>query len=224
MYLLISVFLFIPWGLIYYYKPNLRSRIVKSSLFAAPFGIINMWFRIDYWHAPEVFFFSFISLEDILFAFVTTGISFTIFDALFTVKEIKSEKPRKHITLLFIPIIISSFFILNNGLGINSMFMWAIPMLVLATVIVIIRRDLLVQSIVSALILTLFSIPIYMFLFNYLSPDFWDTYWYLSGTKYGITVFGNVPVLELLWYFSWASFCGVVYHFTRGTKKVLRKF
>ena len=54
MYLYICLLLFIPWTIIFYTKKNFRSRMIKAGLLAAPFGVINMWFRIDYWYAPEV--------------------------------------------------------------------------------------------------------------------------------------------------------------------------
>ena len=155
-----------------------------ASFLGAPFAFINMWFRIDYWNPPELFFFHIMSIEDILFAFTTTGISVTIFDALFTERQIKSTKSRNTLTYIFIPTIILSFFFLNNYLGINSMFMWAIPMIFLAIVIVIIRNDLLIPSLISAILSMLIAIPIYILLFNYISPEYWDKYWYLKGTKY----------------------------------------
>ena len=219
-YFLLGVFLAIPWLVIFYFKKNLRRRMLIASFLGAPFAFINMWFRIDYWNPPELFFFHIMSIEDILFAFTTTGISVTIFDALFTERQIKSTKSRNTLTYIFIPTIILSFFFLNNYLGINSMFMWAIPMIFLAIVIVIIRNDLLIPSLISAVLSMLIAIPIYILLFNYISPEYWDKYWYLKGTKYETSILGNVPLMELLWYFSWGSFSGVMYDFTRGTKKV----
>lgn len=222
-YFLLGVFLAIPWLLIFYFKKNLRRRILIASCIGAPFAFINSWFRLDYWNPPELFFFYIMSIEDILFAFTTTGISFTIFDALFTQQQVKAYKSRKNLSYLFIPIIIGSFFFLQNYLGLNSMFMWAIPMIVLAIVVVIIRKDLFIPSILSAILSMLIAIPIYIILFNYISPDYWDKYWYLKGTKYETSILGNVPLMELLWYFSWGCFSGVMYDFAKGTKKIPNK-
>jgi hypothetical protein len=62
-----------------------------------------------------------------------------------------------------------------------------------------------------------------MILFNIIAPDFWNNYWFLAETKHGITILGNVPVLELLYYFSFASTCAIMYDFVKGTKKVPNK-
>ena len=166
MFLWICVLLFIPWALIYFPNKHLRSRMLKAGVIAIPFGVVDMWFRIDYWHAPEVLFWHVISFEDVLFGFFTTGICVSIYDAIFTKKQVQTEKAQRKISMLLFPLIIISFFVLNNGLGLNSMFMWAIPMAVAALVIIIFRRDLLIPSIVTASLMTLIAIPIYKFL-NY---------------------------------------------------------
>lgn len=223
MYLWICLLLFIPWAIIYLYTPQLRNRMIKSGLIAIPFGVTHLWFRVDYWQPPEVLFLYIISLEDILFGFVTTGIGISVFDALFTSKQVKLVKDRKKIALSFFPIIVVSFFILKNGVGFNSMFMWVTPVILAALVIIIMRKDLLIPSLVTAFVMTLFALIIYIILFNYISPKFWDTYWLLANSKYGITVFDNVPVLELLWYFSYGLISGIMYDFTKGTKKVPNK-
>jgi hypothetical protein len=56
----------------------------------------------------------------------------------------------------------------------------------------------------------------YIILFDVISPHFWDNYWLLADTKWGITIFGNVPVTELVWYASWAVFVSVSYPFISG--------
>ena len=224
MYLWICILLFIPWGIIYYFRPLLRNRLVKSGLIALPFAFIDdIWFRVDYWNAPEIFSIYPIAIEDLLFCFVISGISITVFDALFTKEQIPTYKPRTKLTLSFFPITITSFIILHNILGINSMYMWAIPCFVLSVVVLLIRRDLILPSLISATIVTLIIIPIYMILFNIFAPDFWDTYWFLKDTKHGITILGNVALLELLYYFSFASIASIMYDFAKGTTKVYKK-
>ena len=222
-YFLLGAFLIVVSCIIYYLRKDLRSRMIKVCLLAAPFGFINMWFRIDYWNPPELFFFHIMSIEDVLFSIGSTGISVTIYDALFTKEQVKTEKSRKKLSVLFIPIIIISFFFLHGYLKLNSMFMWAIPFIVLAIIVVIIRKDLIIPSIISGILSMLIAIPIYIILFNYISPEYWDKYWFLNGTKYETSILGNIPLMELLWYFSWGCFSGVMYDFAKGTTKVYKK-
>lgn len=221
MYLAICLLLFIPWTIIFYFKRDYRKRMLQTGLLAAPFGVINMWFRIDYWNAPEVLLVSnIISLEDALFGFTTTGLSVTIYDLFFNTKNSPSTKSASKILALFFVLIFSSFFIINNVLGYNSMFMFCWPLNVLTLVMVFYRKDLLKISIFTSVILVFLAIVIYAFLFNYITPNFWKTYWFLWGTKIGWTVFGNVPLLELYWYFSWSSFMSILYNFVKGSSKI----
>jgi len=198
--------------------------MIISGLVAAPLGVIHIWWRIDYWSPPELFFFSIISLEDMIFGFVSTGISFTIYDAIFTKEKIKLKNNKKKTYLSYCLIIIASFFLLNNGLGLNSMFMFSIPTLAFSAIMIIQRKDLLVPSILSGFLSVIIVIPLYIILFNYIAPNYWNTYWHLADTKLGLTIFGNVPVLELLWYFSWGCFAGISYDFAKGTKNSKNNF
>ena len=167
MYLWLGVSFLVPWLIIYIKRPLLRSRMIKSGLIAAPFGFIeDVWFRVDYWNAPEIFSMYPIDIEDIIFAFFSTGITIAIYDAIFTKKQVVHYKKRTTLTLIFMPLIILSFYILQNVLGINSMYMWSIPMFVVAFIVILIRRDLLIPSIVTAFLVTLIMIPIYIILFN----------------------------------------------------------
>lgn len=220
-YLSICLLLFIPWTIIFYFKKEFRSRMIKTGLLAAPFGVINMWFRIDYWEAPEVLMLSnLISLEDALFGFVTTGISVTLFDALFNKKNSPSTKSPTKTLLLFFPLVFGSYFILNNGLGFNSMFMFCWPLNALTIAMVLIRKDLFLPSIVTGVLCVLMALVIYIYLFDFVSPDFWKTYWFLWGTNIGWTIFGNVPVLEMYWYFSWATYVSILYNFATGSRRI----
>ena len=223
-YLYISFIFFIPWFLIYYYNSNLRNRMIKAGLMAIPFGALNLWYKEDYWNAPEIYvLFNIISIEDILFAFITTGISVTLYDVFFTEKQVEFEPKKTKQIWFFFFFIMTSFVILREVLKINSMFMFAIPLIISAIIVIIKRRDLLIPSIFTALIFSALSIVIYIILFNFILPDFWTTYWFLSEKEIGWTIFGNVPVLEVLWYFSWGCFSAVLYDYGKGTKKVLKK-
>jgi hypothetical protein len=63
-----------------------------------------------------------------------------------------------------------------------------------------------------------------MFLFNFVAPNYWDTYWYLTDTKYDIKIFGNVLIVELMQYFSYGCLAGIIYLFAKGLKTEVRKF
>lgn len=63
------------------------------------------------------------------------------------------------------------------------------------------------------------TIVIYHIIFNFIAPEYWNSYWLLANTKLGFTPIGNIPLTELVWYFSWGCFAGIEYDFTYGQVK-----
>lgn len=106
--------------------------------------------------------------------------------------------------------------IFNGFFHINSIFVSSFAFLIIASWMILLRKDLFVPSLLSGLLFTLFALLIYVILFDLLSPNFWNNYWLLENTKYGIKVLGNIPLTELFWYFSWGCLAGIAYDFTMG--------
>ena len=82
------------------------------------------------------------------------------------------------------------------------------------------RTDLLKEAFFSGLFVLIILFAVYHILFNLIFLDFWDKCWLLANTKYGITIYGNIPLTEMIWYFTWGSFSGVAYNFASGKKKI----
>jgi len=72
----------------------------------------------------------------------------------------------------------------------------------------------------SGVLVVIVIIPIYVIIFNVLSPKYWNEYWLLYETKFGGMILSNIPITELFWYFSWGSFAGVGYDFVSGKRKI----
>lgn len=102
-YLFISLFLFIPWFIIIFKRPDLRRKVIKTSLIGGVAGLIaNFWYFRDYWRPPSLFGNTVISIEDFLFGFLITGIATSIYDTVFNRKYVKKHKKRKKIFWEFI--------------------------------------------------------------------------------------------------------------------------
>lgn len=102
-YLFISLFLFIPWFIIIFKRPDLRRKVIKTSLIGGVAGLIaNFWYFRDYWRPPSLFGNTVISIEDFLFGFLITGISASIYNTAFNKKYVKKHKKRKKIFWEFI--------------------------------------------------------------------------------------------------------------------------
>ncbi|OGH24124.1 MAG: hypothetical protein A3B47_04625 [Candidatus Levybacteria bacterium RIFCSPLOWO2_01_FULL_39_24] len=219
-YLLLSILLLLIWSVFFLFlKKEVRRILIKASVVGGLAGLIaEFWYFKDYWRPPLLFGDAKIFLEDFLFGFAFTGIAATIYKVLFKKEGSKHEKGHRIIFFVFFVIGILSLLLFNNLLKINSIFVSSFVFLILSFMMVFIRKDLVMQSIMSGILSLSVIIPIYILLFNFISPGYWDKYWLLANTAFGIKIIGNIPVTELLWYFSWSCLAGIAYDFYHGNK------
>jgi hypothetical protein len=215
-FLLISVGLLPLWVFIFTVRKDLRKKILLSGFIGGFVGIISeFWYFTDYWRPPQIIN-GIPQLEDYLFGFLVTGISVSIYDLVFSRITDKEEKPHKKLTLLLFFIGLVSLLVFNNFLNINSILVSSLTFNTLALVMIYFRRDLLKRAVGTGLLLVIVITPIYVLLFDWVAPEYWAKYWLLAGNSFGITILGNVPLTELLWYFSWGFLGGIIYDFTGG--------
>lgn len=222
-YLLLSLYLLFVWLIIFLFlKKESRKILIKTSIVGGLAGLIaELWYFKDYWHPPSLFN-NTISLEDFLFGFAFTGIAATIYEVIFKKENKKYGKGHKIIFIILFVIGVFSLLLFNNLLKINSIFVSSLAFLIFSLIMVFIRKDLAMRFIMSGILSLLVIIPIYVLLFNFIFPAYWGKYGLLANTTFGIRVIVNVPVTELLWYFSWSCLAGIVYDFYYGSKgKVL---
>lgn len=212
-YLFLDLLLFIPWLVIFTMRKDLRRKMIKGGIFGGIAGpIAEFWFHKDYW-LPPVIIHSAVSIEDILFGFVITGMAVSIFDAIFMIKK---ESPafgeKRKFRLMFLAGF-AGFVIGTSWLGFNSIFVSSAIFLILTAKMIALHPSLWKRALASGIALMILIIPIYAFLFNVAAPDYWHAHWLLTGTKYDATVLGNIALTELLWYFAWGSMAGAGYAF-----------
>ncbi|MGS2761903.1 lycopene cyclase domain-containing protein [Sinomicrobium sp. M5D2P9] len=219
-YLFISVFLCVPWIIFFRSRPDLRRKIWKASVIGGFAGLIaEFWYFRDYWHPPSSVGSATVSPEDFLFGFFVTGLAVSVYDVVFRKTTSNGEQRRKkHFAFLFLTGV-GALFLFNNLLGFHSIFVSSVSFIIFSIIMVIVRKDLWRPLLASGILILLLIIPIYAIIFNLMSPTYWDSYGLLSGTPYGATILGNIPLTELLWYFSWGCMAGIAYDFASGKKK-----
>ena len=195
--------------------------MLKVSFIGGFAGFVaEYWYFKDYWQPPTLMGKSVISIEDFLFGFTIMGIAVSIYEFLFSVKVSPVYRNRKKMFGRMFLIGIICMMLFNIQLGINSIIVSSI-VFVLYTVFMLVKRpDLRVQAIASGLFTLAVVIPIYALLFNVINTTYWDSYWMLARTHLGVTVFGNIPVTELLWYFTFGCFAGIAHSFASGRAEV----
>lgn len=224
-YLFLSLLLLAIWLIIFWFLQNgARKILIKISVIGGLAGLISeLWYFKDYWHPPSLLGNARISLEDFLFGFAFVGIAATIYKVIFKKDNERHKKGYKTMFFIFFVIGVFSLLLFNNLLKFNSIFVSSFIFLILSLIMVFVRKDLMVQSIMSGILSLLVIIPIYILLFNFMFPNYWDKYWLLADTTFGIKVIGNIPMTELLWYFSCGCFAGIAYDFYTGREGTLTK-
>lgn len=213
------IILFLTWLIIFKKRKDLRRRLWVSGLCMTPVTLMEYWCLKDYWNPPGPYFFKFISIENIIFFFFITGICVTVFDTILKKRNVKKLK-RNKITIYLYPIlIIVSLLFFTSYLKYNSILVICFTTLLFTCFILYSRKDLIIPSIITGIIMTIYAITSYTLLFNILFVEYWDKYWLLNNSAIGGKILGNIPLTELLWYFSWSSFCVVFYNYVDGQIK-----
>jgi len=220
-YLFISGLFFLPWMCIYGLKKSLRKKMLKTSVIAGFAGFVaEYWYFKDYWQPSTLMGRSVISIEDFLFGFTITGIGVAVYEFAFSVKTALVYKSRKKQLGLFFLFGVFFMMVFNIVLGINSIVVSCAAFILFTAAMISIRPDLLRQSLLSGLFTLMVVVPVYALLFNIVSPHYWDDHWLLAKTGMGVTLLGNIPATELVWYFSWGCFAGTAHSFASGRARV----
>ncbi len=217
-YLLLGLFLSSIWGVIWYFRKDLRSKLYKASAIGAVLGPVSeYWYLKDYWNPPRTFAWSIFSLEDILFGATVLGVSAVLYEAVSRRKPLTHDHSRLPSFIGLLIACVIALFIFTNLLGFSSIFVTSFLFLFAACFMVAHRTDLFIPSVSTGGLLLVIIIPIYLLLFELLFRDFWREYWFLYDTPTGWIVSRSLPCTVLIWYFSLGTVGGIFSHFIRGT-------
>ena len=220
-YLFLGVLLFLIWLSFYFIRKDLRRKQLKVSWFGGLAGLIaEYWYFKDYWHPYSILGRKIVSPEDFIFGFTITGISVVVYDIFFKTKDEQYVTNNKKTFGNMFILGVASLFLFNIFFGYNSIFVSSITFVILSLFMLSKRADLLKEAFFSGLIVLIIMFVVYHILFNLMFLDFWDKCWLLTNTRYGIEIYGNIPLTEMIWYFTWGSFSGIAYNFASGKKKI----
>lgn len=217
-YLILAVMFLAPLSVIYFVRTDLRQMIKRLFFIGGFMGIIaEYWYFKDYWRPPTLLGVAKVSIEDFLFGVSAVCLGAVLYKFVYKIKYTDSMYPKRYKLLCaYFVLGYGSMIIFNGMLHINSIFVSYFIFLIISAWMISLRKDLLVPSLMSGVLLTLFALVVYVILFDLLSPHYWGSYWLLVHTRYGVKLFGNIPLTELFWYFSWGCLAGIAYDFTTG--------
>ncbi len=192
--------------------------IIMSILFAI-FGVFaEYWWTQDWWK-PQNITGTIIGLEDLLLGFSIGGISAVLYEELFKKRIYKYKSGNHNLGIASLMMLcFLSFLFIFYVLNLNSFIATTIIQIIIGIILVILRRDLMYDALLTGLSLCAVSIVVFILL-EYLSPNFVENAWnwsYLTGTR-----FMAAPIEDLIFFFL-SGFCiAPFYLFWRNEK--LRK-
>lgn len=212
-YLSFFVFFGIAWIVLYVMRRDLRSEMLKLSIFCAPLGILGEYFARQDYYFLTVTYPSFWTLQAALIGFVYGGVAVAVYAAWrhlhFT--RYHSKTPKHPLWLPTLAIGGSLvMFIGMRYFDINSVYLSMMVMFIGAFSILFLRPDLWGYALGSGIAVMILSTAFYL-LFQYVFDGALSYYW--NGAVLNWGSFFGVPMEELLWAFAWGFLIGPSYEF-----------
>lgn len=212
-YLLGDTALFLVWLILFLWRKDVRKEMLFLSIVFGILGLIlGFVYTIDWWH-PLTLTHTIIGIEDFILGFVAGGVGGVIYEEIFK-KKLKPRNFKKNKSgLSFIPIILIGlvfFYFFFYFLKISSFYASLLGLFILTIFILIKRKDLIQDSLVSGFLLAIVSLIFYI-IPELLMPGWIASSWYFENLS-GIT-FLKVPIEDILWFFFSGCFIGPLYEF-----------
>lgn len=225
-YLIGDLVLLLIWFILYYWRKDVRKEMMFMSLIIGFIGVISEFaYTADWWH-PLTITNTRVGIEDFILGFVIGGIAAVCYEEFFKKKMYfrklsKSKKVRdnKNFVLIILATIII-FFINFSLLGVNSFYSTIIAFIIPLFLILFIRRDLVYDSLISGVLLTVISLISYIVV-EWITPGYINIFWKQDFIS-GIMVLG-IPIEDLIWFFFVGAFIGPLYEFWQEGRLVNMK-
>lgn len=194
-----------------------------SLLFLMAGTISELLYFQDYWRPASILSANFGSVnllfEDFIFSFAIAGIGVIIFNIIF--KKLKYELLRSvnGALLFFLQVVIvgTVSYVLFLFFGINSIFATSFGFLSSAILTLILRKDLILNSIMSGILMAslmfISYLPLFYLVIN--TDDLFRQGWLIYGSPLDIRIF-HVPLTEIIWGFAFGMFIGPLYELISG--------
>jgi hypothetical protein len=222
-YLALAVAIFTVACGIYLVRPDLRRALLASAGFGAIWGPISeYWFMRDYWRPMGILGGSW--LEDIVFGSGIAALSCGSYLLLARRRLLADASVARHpYVLLAFPVAYALVSQLSQSwLHLNSIIAAMLVYLGFAAFMTGLRHDLAVPAVVSGLIMACVALAGYAVGLDLVldGKTVLSSIWLLDGQSLGVTVLGNVPLTEVLWYGCWGCLMGIAYEYVTGARLV----
>ncbi len=214
---LVGAFIFgLIWLIFFWRRRDLRREILVLSLLAGIMGPASEHFYLaDYWQ-PEYWFPASLRIEDFLAGFFLGGIAAVGYEIFWRRRhQCACDLKTTWILPLTAFLGLASLIFFFHIIGLNSIYSSIISFILVAALILAVRRDLLPAALGSGLVLSSVMFIFYL-IYQQIYPGIISQWWRLNQIS-GILILG-VPVEELVWGFSWGMVAGPLYEFAAKLK------
>lgn len=209
------------WATLFLIRKDLRKEMLLVGIFIGLLSVLTsyFWWTIDWWR-PATITGTIVGVEDFLMGFTAGGIMSVIYkvirnDSSYNRYKFKFYKLSTIILMLFMA---GATTWLTFVIGLTTFWSSLIAMLSVALFIMYVRRDLIVDSVVSGLAMMIISISFYLVASGI--SNTWVNSTYLHGLS-GARV-ANIPIEEFVFWFLAGMWVGPIYEYALG-KKLRRK-
>ena len=210
---------FLVFFLIFYtLNPHLHKEMLVMGLLVGfvSLATAHYWWTIDWWR-PMTVTGTRIGFEDFLVGFGSGGIMAVAYEVLFRKRHVRIRGLCIHCpgpaTLLLLLAFLTSW--LFWGMGLTSFLASTIAFIFTAGALFYFRKDLFVNGLLSGVLMTAFSIPVYVTM-SLLSPG-WSEVTYLFDTLSGLMI-GGIPIEEFVFWFFAGLIFGPFYEYWQGER------
>ena len=225
-YLIGTIIILIIWLILFFSRKDTRKEmLIISIIFGISGLIVAPIYLTDWWH-PLTITKTLIGIEDFLYGFAIAGIASVIYTLIFKKKvqikktnkkgKIKRNKNYIIITLILIISFFGSFYLLNLSSFHSSIIAFIIPL----SIIWIKRKDLIVNSILTGILLVILSFFAY-WTPELINPGWITSAWYLDKIS-GIQLL-MVPIEDLIWIFLTGLYIGPLYEYWQEGRLINKK-
>ncbi|MDO8524688.1 MAG: lycopene cyclase domain-containing protein [bacterium] len=220
-YLIMDSIGLVIWTILFVLRKDVRKEMLFMSLgFGAVALLMEPIYLKDWWR-PLTITNTPVGIEDFLSGFVIGGICAVIYEVILRKRvSIRKSNPqvviKREISFLSLTIIFAVlFFIGFFALRLNSFYSSFVTFIFGITVIFILRRDLIFNSLISGFLVVLISFATYSIM-DLITPGWVREFWYFRNTPDIIIL--SVPIDDLFWNFLAGAFIGPLYEFWKGGK------
>jgi hypothetical protein len=201
-------------------RKDIRRELITVTVLSSPLGVTQV-LHLDYWQ-PEYFFpiTESLGIEDFLWAGIVLGIAATMYELVARRRTYRRSDVRTSYLAdvwLSIAVVVGVLLLqfATLGLGASSALVATIGLLAFALNIVVYRRDLIADSVLSGMLLMGLSFVIYL-IWQVFYTGIFRSFW--LDTAFELGTVAEIPVIELAYLFAIGAALGPVYEVVGGLR------